>query len=123
MNLVTLKMSHVQNIVCFVTPVTGVVWYARGSGFMEVREACVGSSIDTLSLHMPLLTRGLVVIDRLIALLVRYPPPIPVHSSRQWRSQGGGATGHLPPPPLGLRQVLGRECTHQADQGENGNLQ
>ena len=27
------------------------------------------------------------------------------------------------PPPLGLRQALGRECTHQADQGENGNLQ
>ena len=40
----------------------------------------------------------------------------------QWRSQGGGATGHLP-PPLGLLQVFGRECTHQADQGENGNLQ
>ena len=34
-----------------------------------------------------------------------------------------GATGHLPPPPLGLRQALDRECTHQADQGENGNLQ
>ena len=32
-----------------------------------------------------------------------------------------GATGHL--PPLGLRQALGRECTQQADQGENGNLQ
>ena len=25
--------------------------------------------------------------------------------------------------PLGLRQALGREFTHQADQGENGNLQ
>ena len=37
-------------------------------------------------------------------------------------AKGGGATGHLP-PPLGLRQALGRECTHQADQGENGNLQ
>ena len=36
---------------------------------------------------------------------------------------GGGANGHLPPPPLGLRQTLGRECTQQADQGENGNLQ
>ena len=43
-------------------------------------------------------------------------------SNKQWRSQGGGATGHLP-PPLGLRQTLGRECTYQADQGENGNLQ
>ena len=32
-----------------------------------------------------------------------------------------GATGHL--PPVGLRQALGRECTHQADQEENGNLQ
>ena len=35
---------------------------------------------------------------------------------------GGGATGQLP-TPLGLRQALGRECTHQAEQGENGNLQ
>ena len=35
----------------------------------------------------------------------------------QWRSQGGqpGISFAL---PLGLRQVFGRECTHQADQGE-----
>ena len=39
----------------------------------------------------------------------------------QWRSQGGGNRAFA--PPLGLRQALGRECTHQADQGENGNLQ
>ena len=36
-------------------------------------------------------------------------------------AKGGGQPGIC--PPLGLRQVLGRECTHQADQGENGNLQ
>ena len=41
----------------------------------------------------------------------------------QWRSQGGGGNRAFAPPPLGLRQTLGRECTHQADQGENGNLQ
>ena len=38
----------------------------------------------------------------------------------------GAAKGGQPgicPPPLGLRQALGRECTHKADQGENGNLQ
>ena len=34
---------------------------------------------------------------------------------------GGGNRAFA--PPLGLRQALGRECTHQADQGENGNLQ
>ena len=39
----------------------------------------------------------------------------------QWRSQGGQPD--ICPPPLGLRQALGRECTHQADHGENGNLQ
>ena len=37
-------------------------------------------------------------------------------------ARGGGQPG-ICPPPLGLRQALGRECTHQADQGENGNLQ
>ena len=37
-------------------------------------------------------------------------------------AQPRGATGHLP-PPLGFRQALGIECTHQADKGENGNLQ
>ena len=43
-------------------------------------------------------------------------------SSKQWRSQEGGATGHLPPCGLSaIRQALGRECTHQADQGENCN--
>ena len=41
----------------------------------------------------------------------------------QWRSQGGNRAFAPPPLPLGLRQALGRECTHQADQGENGNLQ
>ena len=35
----------------------------------------------------------------------------------------GGGNRAFAPPPLGLRQTLGRECTHQADQGENGNLQ
>ena len=34
----------------------------------------------------------------------------------------GGQPG-ICPPPLGLRQALDRECTHQADHGENGNLQ
>ena len=40
-------------------------------------------------------------------------------------AQPRGATGHLPPPPgpSAIRQALGRECTIQADQGENGNLQ
>ena len=32
-------------------------------------------------------------------------------------AKGGVGTGHLP-PPLGLRQTLGRECTYQADQGK-----
>ena len=35
-------------------------------------------------------------------------------------AKGGGNRAFA---PLGLRQALGRECTHQADQGENGNLQ
>ena len=39
----------------------------------------------------------------------------------QWRNQGGGGNRAFAPPPLGLRQAL--EFTHQADQGENGNLQ
>ena len=41
----------------------------------------------------------------------------------QWTlAQPRGQPGICPPPP-GLRQALGRECTHQADQGENDNLQ
>ena len=46
-------------------------------------------------------------------------------SSKQWRSQeGGGQPGICPPPPgpSAIRQALGRECTHQADQGENCKL-
>ena len=35
----------------------------------------------------------------------------------------GGGGNRAFATPLGLRQALGRECTHQADQGENGNLQ
>ena len=40
-------------------------------------------------------------------------------------AQPRGAIGHLPPPPgpSAFRQDLDRECTHQADQGENDNLQ
>ena len=41
-------------------------------------------------------------------------------------AQPRGQSGICPPPPLGplaFRQDLGRECTHQADQGENGNVQ
>ena len=40
----------------------------------------------------------------------------------QWRSQGG-QPGICPPGPSAIRQALGRECTLQADQRENGNLQ
>ena len=41
-----------------------------------------------------------------------------IHKWDQWRSQGWGGQPGICPPPLGLRQALGRECTHQADQGE-----
>ena len=37
-----------------------------------------------------------------------------------------GAIRHLLPPPnwpSAIQQDLGRVCTHQADQGENGNVQ
>ena len=44
-------------------------------------------------------------------------------SSKQWRSKEGGNRAFAPPPsgPSAIRQDLGRECTHQADQGENCN--
>ena len=38
-------------------------------------------------------------------------------------AQPKGAIGHFPPlKPLAIWQDLGRECTHQADQGENDNV-
>ena len=37
-------------------------------------------------------------------------------------AQPRGRQAGICPPPSGLRQALSRECTHQADQGENGNL-
>ena len=41
------------------------------------------------------------------------------YSYTQWRSQGGQPGICSPPPgPSAIRQALGRECTHQADQGE-----
>ena len=43
-------------------------------------------------------------------------------SCKQWRSQeGGGQPGISPLGPSAIQQALGRECKHQADQGENCN--